>query len=75
MLYVKAVLLAFVAAVGVATVSGVLDALKLLPPEHRQTVYAHAISSATNGIALYTLILIPVAVVGAWAMRRSERRR
>jgi hypothetical protein len=75
MLYLKALLVAFVAAVGFGIVSGVLQAVKLLPPEHRATVYAQAIATATSYIALYTFILIPVAILGAWMIRKSERRR
>ncbi len=73
MTYVKAVLLALVAAVLLGLAAGVMDAIRLLPPEDKATFVAASISCATNSIAFYALVLIPAAIAIASAGRRRAR--
>lgn len=78
MTYVKAIAAALLAALvlGVATgsVVGVLHALETLAPADKATILAASISEAMNNTALFITVLVPLAVVLVFAVRRWRRR-
>ncbi len=77
MAYVKAVILAVLAAIALGAAGGAWALLKLtverLRPEDKAAVYSQAISEAINCLAFYITVLIPFAVVLV-AIRRRRRR-
>ncbi len=49
-------------------------ALGRLRPEDKQVLYAAGVSAAMNDAALFVLLLVPLAVVLVFVVRRSRRR-
>jgi len=77
MAYTKAVISAVIAALvlGVATGAGALfkHALAAIPAEDRATIYAMSISEAMNCAAFFILVLVPLALLLVFVMRRWRR--
>ena len=74
MAYVKAVVGAFVAALLLGAVAGLLTGPMAKLPEAKAVVYAMGISEALNCAALFALVLVPLAVLLVFAVRRWRRR-
>jgi hypothetical protein len=75
--YVKAVLVAFAAALFLGAATGATQlfraALAHLPPADKATVYAASISEAVNCAAFFIIVFVPPAVLIVWAVRRWRR--
>ncbi len=78
MSYVKAGVGAFVAALllglGIGIVEVLTGAVARLRPEDKAVVYAMSISVAMNCAAFFVLVLVPLAVVLVFAIRRWRSR-
>jgi hypothetical protein len=78
MAYLKAAgfaaLSAVLIGVGTASWSVLQAALALLRPEDKASVLSRAVSEGVNCLALYWLILTPVALGIAYLVRRRARR-
>lgn len=78
MAYVKAVVGALVVGLVLGAGSGLVEvltgALARLRPEDKAIVYGMSISVAMNDTAFFVLVLVPLAVVLVFAVRRWRRR-
>ncbi len=78
MAYVKAVVGALVGGLLLGAGTGVVEvltgALARLHPEDKAVVYAMSISVAMNCAAFFVLVLVPLAVVLVFAIRRWRSR-
>ena len=74
MAYVKVVLAALGAALLLGAVAGVLTGAVVRLPEDKAVVCAVGVSEAVNCAAFFALVLVPLAVVAVFAMRKWRRR-
>jgi Na+-driven multidrug efflux pump len=72
--YVKAVVLAFAAAIAVGAGIGAVVGAGKLSPADKATVYAAALSEAMNCAAFFVIVFVPLAVVFVF-IRRFRRGR
>jgi hypothetical protein len=76
--YLRAALLAFLAAIGLGVVSGawslLREAVAALRPEDKAVILSRNISEAMNCAAFYATILIPLGLGIAYYRRRMRRR-
>jgi ABC-type Fe3+ transport system permease subunit len=76
--YVKAVIVALLAAVALGAATGAWRVLVLaverLRPEDRQVVLSQSISEAMNCAAFYAMLMIPLGLIVAYVVRRRRQR-